>query len=165
MKHILYRNFVNPSITIEDREVVMNEIASRSGLLSCLKRIKKWEILLLSDLNMNRIIYITKLTVNKDNEMLTVLNNKSMIDNVRKLIIADDIGNGLTCDVEISYCNCLEELVIGKNCMKNLKSIKIMHNPKLKSFETGDGYIKDNTLYEGTFQKVKEFELKGNLEE
>ena len=62
-------------------------------------------------------------------------------------------------DFELSN---LESIYIGAGSFKNLKSFTLSHNPKLKIFETEDGYVKDDKVEECTFGNVKHFELSGN---
>ena len=54
----------------------------------------------------------------------------------------------------------LESVFIGARSFQNLKTFSLSHNPKLKTFTTGDCDF-DDTASEYTFCKVNEFELIG----
>ena len=64
-------------------------------------------------------------------------------------------------DFELSN---LESIYIGAGSLQNLKSFTLSHNPKLKIFETEDGYVKNDNVYDCTFGNVKHFELSGKYE-
>ena len=64
-------------------------------------------------------------------------------------------------DFELSNLTNLESVYIGAGSFMSLKSFTLSHNPKLKIFETGDGYVEDNKVKECAFVNVKHFELSG----
>ena len=47
-------------------------------------------------------------------------------------------------DFELSNLINLESVYIGAGSFCDLKSFTLSHNPKLKIFETGDGYEEDD---------------------
>ena len=66
-------------------------------------------------------------------------------------------------DFELSNLINLESVYIGAGSFCDLKSFTLSHNPKLKIFETGDGYEEDDKVKECTFSNVNQFELSGNF--
>ena len=66
-------------------------------------------------------------------------------------------------DFELSNLPNLESVYIGAGSFCDLKSFTLSHNPKLKIFETGDGYEEDDKVKECTFSNVNQFELSGNF--
>ena len=66
-------------------------------------------------------------------------------------------------DFELSNLINLESVYIGAGSFYDLKSFSLSHNPKLKIFETGDGYEEDDKVKECTFSNVNQFELSGNF--
>ena len=67
-------------------------------------------------------------------------------------------------DFELSNLINLESVYIGAGSFCDLKSFTLSHNPKLKIFETGDGYEEDDKVKECTFNNVNQFDLSGNYE-
>ena len=67
-------------------------------------------------------------------------------------------------DFELSNLINLESVYIGAGSFCDLKSFTLSHNPKLKIFETGDGYEEDDKVKECTFSNVNQFVLSGNYE-
>ena len=57
----------------------------------------------------------------------------------------------------------LESVFIGARSFQNLKTFSLSHNPKLKTFTTGDCDFEDDIFNYLTFCKVNEFELIGIL--
>ena len=101
-------------------------------------------------------------------ELLTNENEKRI---VKKLVIAEGIGNGMKDDLELCGFENLESLVVKKNALKCLKSLKISDNPVLKSIETEDGErLRDNGKTDsedvdstGAFFKVKSVTITSTL--
>ena len=71
-------------------------------------------------------------------------------------------------DFELSNLPNLESVYIGAGSFCDLKSFTLSHNPKLKIFETEDGYEEDDEeddeVKECTFRDVNQFVLSGNYE-
>ena len=67
-------------------------------------------------------------------------------------------------DFELSNLPNLESVYIGAGSFCDLKSFTLSHNPKLKIFETEDGYMDEyDIVKECTFSNVNQFELSGNF--
>ena len=65
-------------------------------------------------------------------------------------------------DFELSNLTNLESVYIGAGSFKNLKSFTLSHNPKLKIFETEDGFEEvDKNISDCALDNVKQFELSG----
>ena len=61
-------------------------------------------------------------------------------------------------DLEISGFNNLEKIIVKKNSLQNLNSLKISNNEKLETIEIEDGEIKeenDEYCSSGAFSNVK----------
>ena len=67
-------------------------------------------------------------------------------------------------DFELSNLINLESVYIGAGSFCDLKSFTLSHNPKLKIFETEDGYEEDDEVVQCTFRNVNQFVLSGNYE-
>ena len=68
-------------------------------------------------------------------------------------------------DFELSNLINLESVYIGAGSFCDLKSFTLSHNPKLKIFETEDGYMDEyDIVKECTFSNVNQFDLSGNYE-
>ena len=67
-------------------------------------------------------------------------------------------------DFELSNLPNLESVYIGAGSFYYLKSFTLSHNPKLKIFETEDGYEEGDKVKECTFSNVNQFVLSGNYE-
>ena len=67
-------------------------------------------------------------------------------------------------DFELSNLTNLESVYIGAGSFCDLKSFTLSHNPKLKIFETGDGYEEGNNVCDCAFSHVNKLKLSGNYE-
>ena len=59
----------------------------------------------------------------------------------------EGIGNEMNDDLELCGFDNLESIVVKKDSLKNLNSLKISDNPLLKSIETEDGEYKKGAFY------------------
>ena len=66
------------------------------------------------------------------------------------MIIEEEFGNDYYGNLVIENYPNLEKIVVKKNSLKNLKSLKICNNEKLKTIE-----IEDGVLINGAFNNVK----------
>ena len=66
------------------------------------------------------------------------------------MIIEEGFGNDYFGNLVIENYPNLEKIVVKNNSLKNLNSLKICNNEKLKTIEIEDGYDKD-----GAFLNVK----------
>ena len=67
------------------------------------------------------------------------------------MIIEEGFGNDYFGNLVIENYPNLEKIVVKKNSLKNLNSLKICNNEKLKTIEIEGSYLDDN----GTFYNVK----------
>ena len=83
-----------------------------------------------------------------------VLNINDRI-NVKELVFEQSSCNDLKNDLEISGYPNLEKIVVKKNSLKNLNSLKICTNEKLKTIETEDGDYRNEDCEEGIITKFE----------
>ena len=70
------------------------------------------------------------------------------------MIIEEEFGNDYYGNLVIENYPNLEKIVVKKYSLKNLNSLKICNNDKLKIIETEDG-----NLISGTFRNVKNVKI------
>ena len=83
---------------------------------------------------------------------------------LKSITIGKNCVVNMNSDFELSNLPNLESVYIGAGSFCDLKSFTLSHNPKLKIFETGDGYEEDDKVKECTFSNVNQFDLSGNYE-
>ena len=83
---------------------------------------------------------------------------------LKSITIGKQCAVNMNTDFELSNLTNLESVYIGAGSFCDLKSFTLSHNPKLKIFETGDGYEEDDKVKECTFSNVNQFDLSGNYE-
>ena len=82
------------------------------------------------------------------------------LPNLKSITIGKYCAVNMNTDFELSNLTNLESVYIGAGSFKNLKSFTLSHNPKLKIFETEDGY-EDYSICDCALNNVKQFELSG----
>ena len=95
------------------------------------------------------------LRISLTNDLLNLLSNQSEKEKVKVLIINKNSCNDMEDDLEISGFTNLEKIVVKKNSLKNLNSLKICNNEKLKTIEIEDGDEDWNRNIYGAFLNVK----------
>ena len=70
---------------------------------------------------------------------------------IKEMIIEEEFGNDYYDNLVIENYPNLEKIVVKKNSLMNLNSLKICNNEKLKTIEIEDGIWRDN----GAFYNVK----------
>ena len=88
----------------------------------------------------------------------TDLNSLQMrVSNVlTRMVIEEGVCNDMGGDVVIDGLNCLRSILVKKNSMKNLNSLKICNCELLEKIEVSDG---DGDYNCGAFENVKSVEI------
>ena len=92
-----------------------------------------------------------------------ITNDYIIIDlpTLKSITIGKQCAVNMNTDFELSNLTNLESVYIGAGSFCDLKSFILSHNPKLKIFETEDGYVIDNSICDCALNNVKQFELSG----
>ena len=88
-----------------------------------------------------------KMVIENKDQLRELLKNDDKKRSVKQLVIAEGIGNEMNDDLELCGFDNLESIVVKKDSLKNLNSLKISDNPLLKSIETEDGEYKKGAFY------------------
>ena len=95
-----------------------------------------------------------KMVIKNENQLRELLKNDDKKKSVNELIIEEECGYEMNDDLELCGFENLESIVVKKNSLINLNSLKISNNPLLKTIEIEDG--KDgSTVCKAPFNNVK----------
>ena len=78
-----------------------------------------------------------------------------------RMVIEWDVCNDMRGDVVIEGLNCLRSILVRRNSMQNLNSLKICNCELLEKIEVSDGYMFINN---GAFMNVKSVEISSLLD-
>ena len=103
--------------------------------------------------------------IDNENHLKELLNDEVQKRSVKKLVIAEGCGNEMKADLELCGFENLESIVVKKNSLKNLNSLKISDNPVLERIETenGSGGYSDSSRNTGAFYYVKSVTITSTL--
>ena len=103
--------------------------------------------------------------IENEDQLRELLKNEDKKRNVKGLVIGEGCGNEMKDDLELCGFENLESIVVKKDTLKNLNSLKISDNPLLKSIEIedGDGGWSDDSRNTGAFYNVKNVTITSTL--
>ena len=105
-------------------------------------------------------IQTIKMVIKNEDQLRELLKNEEKKRSVKELVIDEGCGNEMNDDLELCGFDNLESIVVEKNTLKNLNSLKISDNPVLKNIETEDG---DPNRDNGAFYYVKSVTITSTL--
>ena len=92
-----------------------------------------------------------KTVLKKVTDLKTIVRRKSDLDNLNKsvteLIIDEGACNGMKEDLMIEGLNCLKSILVKKNSMKNLNSLKICNCKLLEKIKSENGEYKIGAFF------------------
>ena len=106
-----------------------------------------------------------KMVIENEDQLRELLKNEDKKRSVKELVIAEGCGNEMKDDLELCGFDNLESIVVKKDTLKNLNSLKISNNPLLKSIKTevGAGGCCDSSRNTGAFYYVKSITITSTL--
>lgn len=110
----------------------------------------------------NDIIKIMSMSINNKSDLLKLLKDdpaNQLKNTVNELIIEENCCKTIENEINLSGYSCLESIVIKKNSLVSLKTLKISNNPKLRTIEIEDGIVENNQFKNCPFDKVKTVEF------
>lgn len=107
---------------------------------------------------------LESITVDDDDELLDILNNDNMKATLGELIIDEGVGNDWTDDLCITGFANLRRIIVKKNSLKNLDTLTVTQNPRLKYFRAEKGqekWEKDTDTAYAACEKIKHLTFSG----
>ena len=92
-------------------------------------------------------IQTIKMVIENEDQLRELLKNDDKKRSVNELVIDEGCGNEMKDDLKLCGFDNLKSIVVKKNTLKNLNSLKISDNPVLKSIETEDGEYEKGAFY------------------
>ena len=149
---------INDSCTIEidKNELFVNELKP-SGLFGCGRQWKRYP---LNEVSKNEIMNLdkfVKMVIKNGKQLRELLRSSKKKRSVNELVIEEGCGNEKKDDLELCGFENLESIVVKKNALKNVNSLKISNNRVLKSIEIDDGDELDavEMTYKAPFENTK----------
>ena len=151
-------------VEIDKNEVYVNILRS-GGLFGCSHRWKRYAYSDISEDEMNDLIRrmmkptnTIEMVIENEDQLRELLENEDNKRNVKELVIAEGCGNEMKRNLQLYGFDNLESIIVKKNTLKNLKSLKVSDNPLLKSIKTENG---DNET--GVFYNVNNVTISSTL--
>lgn len=158
------------SPTEKNNQTVNNDIIV--PLVSSKKKQKKIIIAVISAVVIVIIALVLFLLfgVNRECQETLVVTSDSYCNSIlqskwRTITVNEGLCNDMTSDMVISGYACLEEIVVKKDSLKNLKTLIISDNPKLQRIITGDGEYDSSVdkVFKAPFLSVKRVSLESEM--
>ena len=130
----------NSYIGINDKPVEMNRTNERSIEVLRNEREPLERVIKHTTGNNNRLM------IKRINDLRELLINEERKKGVSELVINEECGNEMKGNLELCGFENLENLVVKKNSLMNLNSLKISDNPVLKSIDIEDGDYRNDGL-------------------
>lgn len=109
---------------------------------------------------------IQRIVIQNESELQELLNNDNTKRIVKELVIKEKCGNEMKDALEFCDFEELECLIVEKDALKNVESLTIADNPKLRMFRTvtGDGgWEPGDSRNSGAFYNTKEITIDSML--
>lgn len=109
----------------------------------------------------NEIIKMISMSIHNDSDLLNLLKNTAynLKDTISELIIEENCCNNIKSEINLCNFTCLERILIKKNSLRLVKTLKICNNPKLQSIEIEDGIVENRMFKECSFYHVNDVEF------
>ena len=107
---------------------------------------------------------LESVTVDDDDELMSILNDDHMKATLGELIIDEGVGNDWKEDLCITGFSKLRRIIVKKNSLKNLDTLTVTQNPRLKYFRAEKGqekWEKDTDTAYAACEKIKHLTFSG----
>ena len=107
---------------------------------------------------------LESVTVDDDDELMSILNDDHMKATLGELIIDEGVGNDWKEDLCITGFSKLRRIIVKKNSLKNLDTLIVTQNPRLKYFRAEKGqekWEKDTDTAYAACEKIKHLTFSG----
>ena len=85
-----------------------------------------------------KFVVTVNIVIENEDQLRELVGDESLRISVKELVIGEGCGNEMKDDLELCGFENLGSIVVKKNTLENLNSLKISDNPQLKTFNTGD---------------------------